>query len=110
MVGKKCRLCGCTDGDCRQCIERTGEPCCWITDDLCSACAPRIVRIDKRFAIIRRNADNTDDEYWNAKRRQWIASKVIHGGSALNPKASFFGIEQARKIHHLMHSMLLYPF
>ena len=26
-----CRDCGC--------IERTGEPCFWIEDDLCSACA-----------------------------------------------------------------------
>ena len=34
-----CRDCGCTDDDCRGCIERTGEPCFWIEDDLCSACA-----------------------------------------------------------------------
>lgn len=35
---RKCRSCGCTDNDCRGCIERTGEPCRWIEDDLCSAC------------------------------------------------------------------------
>jgi hypothetical protein len=35
-----CRVCGCTDADCRQCIEKTGEPCYWVEDDLCSACAP----------------------------------------------------------------------
>jgi hypothetical protein len=34
-----CRVCGCTDEDCRQCIERTGRPCYWVDDDLCSACA-----------------------------------------------------------------------
>lgn len=34
-----CRVCGCTDEDCRQCIERTGQPCHWVEDDLCSACA-----------------------------------------------------------------------
>lgn len=33
-----CRICGCTDDDCRQCIEKTGEPCCWVEADLCSAC------------------------------------------------------------------------
>lgn len=33
-----CRVCGCTDDDCRQCIERTGEPCYWVEEDLCSAC------------------------------------------------------------------------
>lgn len=33
-----CRLCGCTDQDCRKCIEKTGEPCFWWEPDLCSAC------------------------------------------------------------------------
>jgi hypothetical protein len=36
---RQCRVCGCTDDDCRQCIERTGEPCRWVSPDLCSACA-----------------------------------------------------------------------
>jgi hypothetical protein len=36
-----CKKCGCTDNDCSQCIERTGQPCYWIDEnqDLCSACA-----------------------------------------------------------------------
>ncbi len=34
----KCRHCGCTDSDCRKCIEKTGEPCHWEEPDLCSAC------------------------------------------------------------------------
>lgn len=33
-----CRVCGCTELDCRGCIERTGSPCSWIAIDLCSAC------------------------------------------------------------------------
>lgn len=36
---RTCRVCGCTDADCRQCIERTGQPCHWVAADLCSACA-----------------------------------------------------------------------
>jgi PRTRC genetic system protein E len=35
---RKCRICGCTEDDCSQCIEKTGEPCYWIDSDLCSAC------------------------------------------------------------------------
>lgn len=35
-----CRVCGCTDNDCSGCIERTGEPCSWVEEDLCSACYP----------------------------------------------------------------------
>ena len=42
---KKCRVCGCTDGNCRQCIERTGRPCYWVEDDLCSACAEAVSNI-----------------------------------------------------------------
>ena len=34
-----CRVCGCTDANCRQCIEKTGSPCHWVAPDLCSACA-----------------------------------------------------------------------
>ena len=36
---RRCRVCGCTDDDCSQCIEKTGEPGHWVEDDLCSACA-----------------------------------------------------------------------
>ncbi|MDR1177242.1 MAG: hypothetical protein LBK64_00295, partial [Spirochaetaceae bacterium] len=38
MKLRKCRVCGCTENDCRLCIEKTGAPCFWIEDDLCSAC------------------------------------------------------------------------
>jgi hypothetical protein len=35
-----CRVCGCTELDCRQCIERTGAPCSWVdaARTLCTAC------------------------------------------------------------------------
>ena len=36
---RTCRVCGCTDNDCRGCFERTGKPCHWVEEDLCSACA-----------------------------------------------------------------------
>lgn len=36
---QKCRLCGCTNDNCSGCIHRTGEPCHWVDEDLCSACA-----------------------------------------------------------------------
>ena len=36
---RRCRICGCSDDDCLECIECTGEPCRWVEDDLCSACA-----------------------------------------------------------------------
>lgn len=35
---RRCRECGCTNDDCRQCIEKTGSPCSWVEADLCSAC------------------------------------------------------------------------
>lgn len=34
----RCRVCGCTDDDCSQCIAATGEPCSWAEHDLCSRC------------------------------------------------------------------------
>ena len=37
----RCRVCGCTDVDCSNCYERTGQPCFWVEPDLCSACTGR---------------------------------------------------------------------
>lgn len=37
MTERKCRVCGCTD---LQACQVAGVPCCWIEEDLCSACAP----------------------------------------------------------------------
>lgn len=36
-----CHVCGCTDDDCHQCIQRTGQPCAWANPEhtLCTACA-----------------------------------------------------------------------
>ena len=42
---RKCRICGCTDADCRQCIERTGSPCYWVEKDLCRACRTIVVTL-----------------------------------------------------------------
>ena len=36
---QECRSCGCTDDDCTGCYLRTGIPCHWVEQDLCSACA-----------------------------------------------------------------------
>lgn len=33
-----CRVCGCTDDDCSQCIKAQGYPCYWVEPDLCSRC------------------------------------------------------------------------
>lgn len=35
---RRCRVCGCTQDDCSQCIEKTGDSCQWVKFDLCSAC------------------------------------------------------------------------
>ena len=42
---RTCRICGCTDDDCRQCIEKTGSPCYWVELDLCSACKPKVRKV-----------------------------------------------------------------
>lgn len=39
---RKCRVCGCTNDDCRQCIEKQGHACYWTEADLCSACMPEV--------------------------------------------------------------------
>jgi hypothetical protein len=41
LPARRCRSCHCTDADCSGCVKRTGAPCYWVEDDLCSACVPR---------------------------------------------------------------------
>jgi ParB/RepB/Spo0J family partition protein len=38
VAKRTCRVCGCTEAHCEQCVERTGAPCTWVAEDLCSAC------------------------------------------------------------------------
>jgi hypothetical protein len=49
----------------------------------------------KRYAIVRGEGDRM--EYWNGKQEMWIPASKIHGGSASNPKASYFSGEMAIK-------------
>lgn len=35
---RSCRVCGCTDDDCSQCVAAQGYPCHWVEQDLCSRC------------------------------------------------------------------------
>lgn len=35
---RTCRECGCTESS--PCIDKFGQACAWVEDDLCSSCAP----------------------------------------------------------------------
>ncbi|HXS55773.1 MAG TPA: PRTRC system protein E [Hanamia sp.] len=52
---RTCRICGCTDDNCIQCIEKTGSPCHWIEGDLCSACLD--VLVEKSNALPEDHSD-----------------------------------------------------
>jgi hypothetical protein len=49
---RTCRVCGCTDDDCSRCIEKTGEPCHWVEEGLCSACAQNIQQDENKNYFI----------------------------------------------------------
>jgi hypothetical protein len=49
-TSQRCRVCGCTDIDCRRCFELQGSPCYWIEDDLCSRCA-RIMEENREVCL-----------------------------------------------------------
>ncbi|MET3035850.1 hypothetical protein ABXT08_07105 [Chryseobacterium sp. NRRL B-14859] len=46
MESQTCSVCGCSDYDCRDCMQKTGKPCYWIEPNLCSACAGTIKEIE----------------------------------------------------------------
>ena len=49
-----CTICGCTDNNCSQCIEKTGEPCFWVDSghEICSACYDDLVLSDQNESRI----------------------------------------------------------
>lgn len=51
---RTCRVCGCTDDNCKQCIEKTGSPCYWVEPDLCSACEPITLKASSKPLISQR--------------------------------------------------------
>jgi ParB/RepB/Spo0J family partition protein len=48
-----CRICGCTEENCTQCVEKTGKPCTWVDREktLCSACEAEAKKGDQRVKI-----------------------------------------------------------
>lgn len=56
----ECRVCGCTEENCRKCILRTGTPCTWTSPakDLCSACLPLLETDISIFFVHGRGIDN----------------------------------------------------
>ena len=50
-----CRVCGCTECNCSQCLDAQGYPCHWVTEDLCSRCAEdkRNLGIYGKFSVAR---------------------------------------------------------
>ncbi len=53
MIERRCRSCACTEADCSRCVERTGAPCTWAEEDLCSAC------VEESRLLIYRPADES---------------------------------------------------
>lgn len=60
---RTCRVCGCTDNDCSQCIAKTGMPCYWVEKDLCSACvappAAKTQQQSKMGALVKGTINST---------------------------------------------------
>jgi hypothetical protein len=73
IKGIRCKVCGCTENDCRQCIEKTGRPCYWVTADLCSACEVMSV-----YTIYEPNQENSSyPTAYTIAKHDIIKGKVI---------------------------------
>lgn len=62
-----CRICGCTDGNCSQCAERTGESCGWAELDLCTACA-EVAEVLAAAAEVKELGCQNEDAYFRLGR------------------------------------------
>lgn len=86
---RRCRVCECTDDDCSGCIQRTGKPCHWVSEDLCSACASgyntliRVQRGNDNVANVRvggraYRASSTMSELLACERAAQKAAAAVH--------------------------------
>jgi hypothetical protein len=74
--GQVCRICGCTDANCQQCIEKTGHPCHWIEEDLCSACQKEALAEELKDAVVTLSlALLTEDDYFD-RWREYVAIAI----------------------------------
>jgi len=97
---RKCRVCGCTEGDCRQCVEKTGKPCYWVEEDLCSCCKTTVVS----FVSIKGGTGKTNIAICLAKALAVAKKRVLLIDSDLNNSLSFHFIrddemEQTRELN-----------
>ena len=88
---RKCRICGCTDGDCRQCVEKTGMPCHWVEEDLCSACKTTVVS----FTSIKGGTGKTNITILIAKCLAAAGKRVLLIDFDLNNSLSFYFLNEA---------------
>jgi len=77
---RTCRICGCTDDDCRQCIEASGEPCHWVEADLCSRC----VQKNKRLVLI--ESTTRSGQIWLQREYK----RLMHSGSDAADALEYF--------------------
>jgi hypothetical protein len=77
LLAQRCRICGCSDYDCRQCIEESGVPCSWYEPDLCTNCVRkipelRIYWINKNWNLVGHALQN--DQHWTLNKK--IIAKI----------------------------------
>jgi hypothetical protein len=86
MKQRKCRICGCTDDDCSQCIERTGEPCHWVDQNLCSACKP-VITLRQPWAQFIAEGWKTIETRTHDRFKKFAGKDIlIHAGAAWDKK------------------------
>lgn len=96
----KCRVCGCTESDCQQCVEKTGAPCHWVEKNLCSACRTTVVS----FVSIKGGVGKTNIVICLAKAIAAAGKRVALIDSDLNNSLSFHFLseeqmEQTRRLN-----------
>ena len=90
---RKCRVCGCTDNNCIQCIEKTTQPCHWVEEDLCSACKTIIVS----FMSIKGGTGKTNITICLSRFIASAGKKVLLIDSDLNDSLSNHFLDEERQ-------------
>lgn len=111
-----CRVCGCTENNCTECVEKTGSPCHWVNTEktLCSACAENEEKEDRRIPIAEslshievhalvaafgaaqvesEEDEETDDEFFGHEFDRWnVYKKVIEMNGTDAIQTAVYGV------------------
>lgn len=91
MSKQECGVCGCTQKDCSQCVARTGKPCYWVENNLCSACTPEMLYKFPRKPDLKQKEFDIEWQFEQYMKRVGLDPNRVSAVQLKETRQAFFG-------------------